>query len=402
MLLFVGLGWALFLAVARGFLTPAMKQRFALLSNRRRESVVELHAVEDADRVSSSTVLYGSPGAALVERETQQEKSAPDAIPEVDAVFERTAGQALFEKAASFDLKPYFGQRRQEVEDALAAAVAESTSNEKAAVLTESMRYSLLAPAKRVRPVVCLAACEMLGGKASTCMPTAVALEMIHSMSLIHDDLPAMDNDSMRRGLPTNHVKFSEPVAILAGDALLSEAFKHVATRASVTSPPLDAAQALQVVALLGDSVGYEGLAGGQTMDIVCEGKEDVTLADLRWIHLKKTAALLKVAVTAGAVVAGAGSEDIRRLEVYAENIGLAFQIADDILDVTQSTEELGKTAGKDLDMAKTTYPKLMGLERSRQEAQRLVDEAIEALVPYGDAAIPLVALARYIIDRKN
>lgn len=179
-----------------------------------------------------------------------------------------------------------------------------------------------MAGGKRIRPILCLAACEMFGGNDDISMPSAVALEMIHTMSLIHDDLPAMDNDDLRRGKPTNHVLYGEDVAILAGDALLSTSFEHVARE----TKNVPAERTVEVLRRLGTAVGAVGLAGGQVMDLECENKEGVTLKDLEWIHLHKTAALLKVSVAAGAILAGANPEDIANCELYAEKIGLAFQ----------------------------------------------------------------------------
>lgn len=265
-------------------------------------------------------------------------------------------------------------------------------------MLVESMRYSLMAGGKRVRPMLCFAAAEMFGGSLESATPTAVALEMIHTMSLIHDDLPAMDNDDFRRGKPTNHKLYGDDVAILAGDALLSEAFHHVATQ----TKGVPAERIVKVIAALGESVGAVGLAGGQVLDIKSEGRADVGMDTLTWIHTHKTAALLKAAVSCGAVLGGATDEQVKQCEIYALKIGLAFQVADDILDVTASTEELGKTAGKDLEADKTTYPKLLGLDRSREVAQELVDEAKDALKEFGEAAAPLNGLADYIIARTN
>ena len=189
-------------------------------------------------------------------------------------------------------------------------------------------------------------------------------------------------------------------MAILAGDALLSQSFQHVAQNTKGVDPE----RVLDVIVRLGKSVGPKGLAGGQVMDLECEGRKegDVTLDDLAWIHTHKTAALLQVSVAAGAILGGATPEEVEACEKYALNIGLAFQVADDILDVTQSSEELGKTAGKDLVADKTTYPKLLGMEGARKEAERLTTEAKNALKPFGERATPLLALADYIIDRKN
>lgn len=193
---------------------------------------------------------------------------------------------------------------------------------------------------------------------------------------------------------------YGEDVAILAGDALLSTSFQHVTDHTPSDTVPAE--RIVNVISRLGQSVGAKGLAGGQVMDLLCEAKSDATLDELRWIHTHKTAALLQVAVSCGAVLAGATDEEVEACEEFALKIGLAFQVADDILDVTQSTEELGKTAGKDESVDKTTYPKLLGLDGAREEAERLVNEAKEAMEPFGDRATPLLALADYIIDRKN
>ncbi|CAM9618272.1 unnamed protein product [Sphacelaria rigidula] len=260
------------------------------------------------------------------------------------------------------------------------------------------MRYSLLAGGKRVRPILTIAACEMFGGSLDNCMATAVSTEMIHTMSLIHDDLPAMDDDDLRRGMPTCHVKYGEDVAILAGDALLSKSFEHTAKFTKGVEP----GRVVQVIARLGEAVGEIGLAGGQVMDLECEGKAGVGLDELRWIHRHKTAALLKVACTCGAILGGASDKDVKNMEIFSESIGLAFQVADDILDCTKTSEQLGKTAGKDEATDKTTYPKLMGMEGAKKEARRLVDEAHKALDPYGEKAGPLLAIADYIIERQN
>mmetsp|Transcript_8026 Transcript_8026/g.11467 ORF Transcript_8026/g.11467 Transcript_8026/m.11467 type:complete len:342 (-) Transcript_8026:70-1095(-) len=300
--------------------------------------------------------------------------------------------------AADFDLNSYLLSKKDTIEAALEASVQSEIQQTKK--ICESMSYSLMAGGKRIRPVLCIAACEMFGGTEEVAMPTAVALEMIHTMSLIHDDLPSMDNDDLRRGKPTNHVIYGEDVAILAGDALLSTSFQHVAQN---TPRSVDPERILDVVTRLGKSVGAVGLAGGQVMDLECEARSDVTLDDLTWIHTHKTATLLQVAVASGAILGGATPEEVEAVEKFALNIGLAFQVADDILDVTASTEELGKTAAKDLDSDKTTYPKLLGLEESKVEARRLIDEAKHSLDQFGEErAAPLLAIADYIIERSN
>nr|6SXN_A Chain A, Geranylgeranyl pyrophosphate synthase [Picosynechococcus sp. PCC 7002] len=264
-----------------------------------------------------------------------------------------------------FSLAQYLQEQKTIVETALDQSLVITEP----VTIYEAMRYSLLAGGKRLRPILCLAACEMLGGTAAMAMNTACALEMIHTMSLIHDDLPAMDNDDLRRGKPTNHKVYGEDIAILAGDALLSYAFEYVAR-----TPDVPAERLLQVIVRLGQAVGAEGLVGGQVVDLESEGK-DVAVETLNFIHTHKTGALLEVCVTAGAILAGAKPEEVQLLSRYAQNIGLAFQIVDDILDIT------------------VTYPK------SQAEAQKLVAEAIASLEPYGEKANPLKALAEYIVN---
>ena len=298
---------------------------------------------------------------------------------------------------ATFDFAAYLEATRLRVE----AARDGSLGPVRPEGLREALRYSLLAGGKRLRPMLCLAACELAGADGELAMPAAVALEMIHTMSLIHDDLPAMDNDDLRRGRPTNHKVYGEANAILAGDALLTRAFEMVALR----SPGVPAERLLAVVGELSLASGAPGLVGGQVVDLECEGK-DVDLDTLEYIHLHKTGALLRACVLSGALIAGASEALLEALRVYARGIGLAFQIIDDILDVTASSEVLGKTAGKDLTADKTTYPKLLGLEESRHRAEALVAEAKAALAPYAQAeggalkAAPLLALADYITSR--
>lgn len=296
---------------------------------------------------------------------------------------------------SSFDFKDYMAERAKLIDAALDLAVPMQYPE----VINEAMRYSLLAGGKRVRPALCLAACEMVGGSIEAAMPTACALEMIHTMSLIHDDLPSMDNDDFRRGQPTNHKVYGEEIAILAGDALLSLSFEYIA-RETRNVPP---EAVIQVVIEVGKAVGAEGLVAGQVVDIKSEGKPDVGLDTLQYIHEHKTAALLEAAVVCGAILGGAGLSELEKLRRYSKAIGLAFQVVDDILDITATTEELGKTAGKDLAVAKTTYPSLVGLERSREIADELIEDAKAQLSDYDSMkAAPLLALAEYIRSRKN
>ena len=293
--------------------------------------------------------------------------------------------------SSSFDFSTYLVEARNRVE----VALDDSLGPERPEQLREAMRYSLLAGGKRLRPILCLAACELAGGDANEAISTAVALEMIHTMSLIHDDLPAMDNDDLRRGRPTNHKVYGEAVAILAGDALLTRAFEMVSLR----SPGVPPERLLKVVGELSLVAGAPGLVGGQVVDLECEGKQ-VDLDTLEFIHLHKTGALLKACVICGALIGGAEDELLEALGIYARGIGLAFQIIDDILDVTASSDVLGKTAGKDLLADKTTYPKLLGLEESRRRAEELVSEAKAVLMPWHANSGPLLALADYITNR--
>jgi geranylgeranyl diphosphate synthase, type II len=293
-----------------------------------------------------------------------------------------------------FDLRGYLNQQRERVESALDASI-EVVYPEK---IYEAMRYSLLAGGKRLRPILCLATCELAGGTLEMAMPTACALEMIHTMSLIHDDLPAMDNDDYRRGKLTNHKVFGEDIAILAGDGLLAYAFEYLAIHTKNVAPE----RLLKVVARLGNAVAATGLVGGQVVDLDSEGASDITLATLNFIHTHKTGALLEAAVVSGAELASADSDTLAKLTQYARNIGLAFQIVDDVLDITATCEELGKTAGKDLQAQKATYPSLWGIEESKRQAQQLVQGAKAALTTFGDKALPLIAIADYITERKS
>ncbi|MEB3119621.1 MAG: farnesyl diphosphate synthase [Snowella sp.] len=297
-------------------------------------------------------------------------------------------------KPSAFDLASYLQDKKELVEIALDGSLP-IVRPEK---IYEAMRYSLLAGGKRLRPILCLATCELLGGTEEMSMPTACALEMIHTMSLIHDDLPAMDNDDYRRGKLTNHKVFGEDIAILAGDGLLAYAFEFVATQTQNVAPQ----NIIEVIARLGRTVGAAGLVGGQVLDLESEGKTDITAETLTFIHTHKTGALLETSVVSGAILAGACSEEVQKLSQYAQNIGLAFQIIDDILDITATQEELGKTAGKDLAAQKATYPSLWGIEESRNQAQQLIDSAIDKLADYGEKAAPLRAIAQYIVNRKH
>ncbi|MDJ1181436.1 polyprenyl synthetase family protein [Roseofilum sp. BLCC_M91] len=296
------------------------------------------------------------------------------------------------QSAIAFDLNAYLGDRKRQVEAALEQAVPLLYPE----TLYESMRYSLLAGGKRLRPILSLASCELSGGTIDMAMPTACALEMLHTMSLIHDDLPAMDNDDYRRGKLTNHKVYGDDIAILAGDGLLTYAFEHIARQ----TQGVKSDRILQVIIEITSAVGATGLVGGQVVDLESEGKSDVDVSTLNYIHTHKTGALLEACVVSGAILAGASSELLERLRQYAQNIGLAFQIVDDILDITATSEELGKTSGKDAQAQKVTYPSLWGIEKSKQESKALIEQAKAQLEGYGEAANPLLAIADFITAR--
>jgi geranylgeranyl diphosphate synthase type II len=267
--------------------------------------------------------------------------------------------------------------------------------------LREAMEYSLMAGGKRLRPVLTLLACEACGGPATIALPAACALEMIHTYSLVHDDLPAMDDDDLRRGRPTNHKVFGEALAILAGDALLTLAFEVIAAH---TQP---ATVAAACCADLAAAAGAAGMVGGQVADLEAEtapatGDAAADGTRLAGIHRRKTGALIACAASLGARVAGA-SEPIRSaLSGYGRNVGLAFQIADDLLDVTGNRDRMGKGVGKDASLGKLTYPGLYGVEASRRRAEELVTSACAAVAPLGTAGDPLAALARFVLDRDH
>uniref|UniRef100_A0A5B6ZV75 Putative geranyl diphosphate synthase large subunit n=1 Tax=Davidia involucrata TaxID=16924 RepID=A0A5B6ZV75_DAVIN len=297
--------------------------------------------------------------------------------------------------SSTFNFKAYMLQKANSVNQALDEAVSLRDPQR----IHESMRYSLLAGGKRVRPALCIASCELVGGHQSTAMPAACAVEMIHTMSLMHDDLPCMDNDDLRRGKPTNHKVFGEDVAVLAGDALLSFAFEHIAT----ATVGVSSERIVRVIGELAKSIGSEGLVAGQVVDINSEGISDVGLEHLEFIHVHKTAALLEGSVVLGAILGGGSDEEVEKLRKFARCIGLLFQVVDDILDVTKSSQELGKTAGKDLVADKVTYPKLIGIDKSREFAEKLNNEAKDQLAGFDQAkAAPLIALANYIAYRQN
>ena len=297
---------------------------------------------------------------------------------------------------SAFDLQAYLTERRALVEAALERFLPPEDTPPP--TVHRAMRYSVMAGGKRLRPILVIAGAEAVGGTPATVMPAACALELIHTYSLIHDDLPAMDDDDYRRGRLTSHKVFGEAIAILAGDALLTLAFKLVADNTALVN---DARVLRDVVAELADAAGTSGMVGGQVVDIESEGKA-ITAETLEYIHRHKTAALIRASLRVGALLAGGDGKAVAAIGEAGSDLGLAFQIVDDILDVEGSLEELGKTAGSDERKQKATYPALHGLEASRRQAKMLIERAKQRLGVFGARAVPLQALADYVVERKN
>jgi geranylgeranyl diphosphate synthase, type II len=295
-------------------------------------------------------------------------------------------------------LRAALDERRRLVDQALDQALPPEAAWPE--TIHRAVRYSLFAGGKRIRPILVLAAAEASGGAASEALPLACAVEMIHTYSLIHDDLPAMDNDDLRRGRPTSHKVYGEAIAILAGDALLTRAF-HLMAELPSDCDDARVRRRLRATAVLGEACGTTGLVGGQVADIESEGQA-ITLPALEQLHRAKTGALLSACVRGGAILGGASEEDLERLTRYASAIGLVFQIVDDILDATATAEQLGKTAGKDAKAQKATYVSLHGLDRARILARELLDQALAALEPLGERATLLAAIARLIVERQS
>ena len=265
-------------------------------------------------------------------------------------------------------------------------------------VIFQSIRYSVFAGGKRIRPILCIAAAEAVGGLLEVVLPAACALELIHAYSLIHDDLPAMDNDEYRRGKLTNHRVFGEDIAILAGDALLTEAFHLLSGKDMADRVP--AARILTVINEISEAAGFFGMVGGQVLDVESEGKT-VDLTALNNIHSRKTGAMIRAAVRGGTILAGADERRLQALSEYGSSLGLAFQIADDILDVEGDRELLGKETGVDSVRRKATFPALVGLEASKKKARELVERALEAIASFDGKADPLRWIAEFVVERK-
>ncbi|MBZ5665003.1 MAG: polyprenyl synthetase family protein [Acidobacteriia bacterium] len=299
-------------------------------------------------------------------------------------------------------LKQFLEQGREAADAALEQLLPPSTQHPTS--IHQAMRHSVFAGGKRLRPILCMEAGRMIAaasGSPTGTLPAGIeqvgaALEMLHTYSLIHDDLPALDNDDLRRGRPTCHKAFGEAIAILAGDGLQTQAYEVLA---QLACPPEARVAIIREIAHATGTI--DGMIGGQVVDLEAEHKKP-DLATLEYIHRSKTAALITASVVSGGMYAGANAKDIAHLRTYGQSIGLAFQIVDDVLDLTQTSEQLGKTAGKDAAAEKTTYPALFGIEESTRKADALVDQACTELEGYGDAASTLKNLARYLVERKK
>jgi len=295
------------------------------------------------------------------------------------------------------NFKEYLQRRKLMIDEALEHWVP--GENEFPPQVHKAMHYSLFAGGKRLRPILTLASAETVGGQISDALPIACSLELIHTYSLIHDDLPCMDDDDLRRGKPTNHKVFGEALALLAGDALLTEAFS-LATRPDLMKG-ISPGRRIRALGLLARAAGSLGMVGGQTMDILSQG-EKIESALLEYIHTHKTGALIAASVGVGAVIGGASVREYKALNRYGEKLGLAFQIIDDLLDVEGEERKLGKAVHKDQSKGKATYPAVFGIPESRGRAERLIEEALVSLAIFNSSADPLREIAQFILNRTN
>jgi geranylgeranyl diphosphate synthase, type II len=300
-----------------------------------------------------------------------------------------------------FDLDTYLSDKKKLIEDKLNSLLRNPGAP--LGTLEESMRYSALAGGKRLRPILSIAACEAIGGNADKVLPLACAIEMIHTYSLIHDDLPSMDDDALRRGVPTNHTVFGEAAAILSGDALLTDAF-YVMVNEGLSSG-IEAETLCEIVRDISKAAGSRGMIRGQAIDLQiethAEDAGDLSLQDIELMHSLKTGALIEVSVTAGAKIGGSDERQLEQLAIYGRSIGLAFQIVDDVLDVV-GVGDRGKESGNDARNEKATYAHIAGIEASKERASELTQSAVEALSEFGDGARPLKEIAQYLGGRKS
>lgn len=299
-------------------------------------------------------------------------------------------------KMNKFDLNSYLSSERKQIDHALGVIIENKSKD---STIKDAMRYSLMSSGKRLRPILCIAAAETVGRHSDDTMRAACAIEMIHTYSLIHDDLPAMDNDTLRRGRPTCHIKFDEATAILAGDALLTLAFEILS---SVESADRNHAfNRLRVIHTIATAAGCKGMIEGQMQDIAAEG-DVLGLEDLKKMHRLKTGALIEASVISGTILGNGNRDQIENLKNYARNIGLAFQITDDILNVEGDPDIMGKDVGTDQARGKSTYPSILGMEKSKEFVKKLVNDALKVLDYFDNKADPLRAIAHYIVVRKK
>jgi len=296
-----------------------------------------------------------------------------------------------------FDLHLYLDNAANQINQALDTLLPDSGPSDR---MIEAMRYSLMAGGKRLRPVLCLAAAEAVGGRIERAIPTACAIEMIHTYSLIHDDLPAMDNDQLRRGRLTSHMAFDEATAILAGDALLTSAFEILTMNDSDSAEP-DPETVITNMREIAEAAGCKGMIAGQMMDMQAEGNR-LSQPQLQKLHALKTGAMIRVSLRCGARHGRANDQQMEKLTSYGEHVGLAFQVTDDILNVEGDPAEMGKATGTDLKRDKNAYPALLGLEKSKSMAKELIDKALEEIAVLGESAEPLRAIARYVVNRNR
>lgn len=293
-----------------------------------------------------------------------------------------------------FDLNSYLESRNNQINNELEKIIDVQSSN----LISKAIKYSLLSGGKRLRPVLCIAAAEAVGGEEKNVLPAACALEMIHTYSLIHDDLPAIDNDILRRGKQTCHIAFDEATAILTGDALLTLSFQVLS---SIDVSRYDAGIWLKVINLISIAAGYKGMIEGQMRDISYENKQ-ISMNELETMHSLKTGALIEASVKSGAMLGNGSPKQIKQLQIFAKNIGLAFQITDDLLNVTGDPSITGKDVGTDKARNKCTYPALIGISESEAYAKKLVNNALSAIELFDNKSDPLRAIALYIIERKR
>lgn len=306
-------------------------------------------------------------------------------------------------KKQNMNLNKYLKEREDIVNKALHTLLP--SEDEFPQKLHKAIRYSVFAGGKRIRPILVIAAAEVFGKVSDSIISIACAIELIHTYSLIHDDLPAIDNDDLRRGVPTCHKVFGEAMAILAGDALLTKTFQIMSEQVVWRAVPANyrwAEPTLLVIHEIAKAAGSAGMIGGQVVDIESEGKKDVAFPVLEYIHIHKTGKLILASVKAGAIMANANDKELTAITQYGEAIGLAFQIADDILDMEGSKEEMGKGVGGDVKKGKVTYPSMLGIEESKRRADDLIDIAIKSLDGFYEKAEPLREIARYIVARKK